>query len=79
MDIGRALEVLAEVLKPLHYANLDELPEFSGQLTTTEFLCRHIFDRFAEAARPVGWARAATEIERIRVTPAGDAERRGEL
>ncbi len=68
VDIGRALEVLAEVLKPLHYANLDEKPEFSGQLTTTEFLCRHIFDRFADAARAGRLGEGGAEIARIRVT-----------
>jgi 6-pyruvoyl-tetrahydropterin synthase len=67
VDIGRALEVLAEVLNPLHYANLDELPEFSGQLTTTEFLCRHVFDRFADAARAGRLGEGGAEIERIRV------------
>lgn len=68
VDIGRALEVLAEVLKPLHYANLDEKPEFSGQLTTTEFLCRHIFDRFGDAARAGRLGEGGAEIARIRVT-----------
>lgn len=37
-DIGRALELLKEVLAPLAFANLDELPEFQGKNTTTEFL-----------------------------------------
>jgi 6-pyruvoyltetrahydropterin/6-carboxytetrahydropterin synthase len=37
-DIGRALDVLKDVLAPLAFANLDELPEFAGQNTTTEFL-----------------------------------------
>ena len=68
VDIGRALEVLAEVLKPLHYANLDEKPEFAGQLTTTEFLCRHIFDRFAEAAQAGRLGEGGDGIARIRVT-----------
>jgi 6-pyruvoyl-tetrahydropterin synthase len=68
VDIGRALEVLAEVLKPLHYANLDEKPEFAGQLTTTEFLCRHIFERFAEAAGAGRLGEGGDGIARIRVT-----------
>jgi len=68
VDIGRALEVLSEVLKPLHYANLDEKPEFAGQLTTTEFLCRHIFDRFAEAARAGRLGEGGDGLARIRVT-----------
>ena len=38
-------------LKPLDYQNLDMLPEFKGKLTTTEFLCKHVFDAMAKAAR----------------------------
>ncbi len=38
IDIGRAHEVLKSVLQPLNYRNLDELPEFKGKNTTTEFL-----------------------------------------
>src|SRR5690606_42013914 len=51
VDIGAALEVLGKVLQPLAYQNLDELPEFRGELTTTEFLCRYIFDAVVRAAR----------------------------
>ena len=38
VDIGAALDVLNKTLKPLAYQNLDELPQFKGKLTTTEFL-----------------------------------------
>jgi len=34
--------VLRETLEPLEYRNLDDVPELSGQNTTTEFLCRWI-------------------------------------
>jgi len=44
IDIGKAHEVTAEVLKPLKYQNLDELPQFAGKLTTTEFMAKHIHD-----------------------------------
>ena len=37
VDIGAALEVLKQTLKPLAYQNLDALPQFKGRLTTTEF------------------------------------------
>lgn len=49
LDIGVATEALRGVLAPLAYANLDERPEFAGVLTTTEFLCRWVADRLAEA------------------------------
>ena len=41
VDIGRAHEVLKAVLAPLNYRNLDELPQFKGSNTTTEFLTKH--------------------------------------
>ena len=51
VDIGLASETLSAVLEPLRYRNLDDIPEFSGAFTTTEFLCRHIFDQMAEKIR----------------------------
>jgi 6-pyruvoyl-tetrahydropterin synthase len=44
-DIGRALMTLKEILAALNYRNLDELPEFRGRNTTTEFLAGEIFRR----------------------------------
>jgi 6-pyruvoyltetrahydropterin/6-carboxytetrahydropterin synthase len=44
-DIGRALATLKEILAALNYRNLDELPEFRGRNTTTEFLAGEIFRR----------------------------------
>lgn len=51
VDIGKAHEVLKEILGPLAYQNLDALPQFAGRNTTTEVLCRHIFDAMAEAVQ----------------------------
>lgn len=68
VDIGAALDVLAEVLKPLKYKNLDTLPEFAGQLTTTEFLAHHIFLKMAEAARGGRFGADGQGLARIRVT-----------
>lgn len=42
MDIGAAQQVLAEVLEPLRYRNLDEVEAFSGTFSTTEAVCHHI-------------------------------------
>lgn len=42
IDIGIAQQILKSCLDPLRYANLDELPEFENQITTTEFLAEHI-------------------------------------
>jgi 6-pyruvoyl-tetrahydropterin synthase len=44
VDMGLAMQALSSVLEPLRYQNLDELPQFDGKFTTTEFLCKYIFD-----------------------------------
>ncbi len=68
IDIGRAHEVLKAILGPLNYKNLDDVPEFKGRNTTTEFLTRHVHDRLAEAARADQLGRKAVELKAIRVT-----------
>ena len=68
IDIGRAHEALKEILQPLNYKNLDEIPAFKGVNTTTEFLTRHIFNRLAEAAREGKLGRDGNELKAIRVT-----------
>ncbi len=45
LDIGFAHESLRLILNELNYQNLDTMEQFSGQLTTTEFLARHIHGR----------------------------------
>ncbi|TVQ35852.1 MAG: 6-carboxytetrahydropterin synthase [Geminicoccaceae bacterium] len=48
VDIGRAITALQAVLAELNFKNLDDVPAFAGQNTTTEFLAKHVFDRIAE-------------------------------
>lgn len=48
LDIGLCTQVLATVLAPLRFQNLDELPQFTGQNTTTEFLAHWIHQRVCE-------------------------------
>ncbi len=43
IDIDRATMVLKEAIASLHYQNLDEHPDFQGEITTTEFLAQYIF------------------------------------
>ena len=50
-DIGRALDLLKAVLADLDYRNLDELPEFRGRNTTTEFLAGEIHRRITRRIR----------------------------
>lgn len=66
VDIGLATEAVAAALEPLRYRNLDEVPEFAGAFTTTEFLCRHIFDALAAAVR-AGSVGDGGRVRRIRV------------
>jgi 6-pyruvoyl-tetrahydropterin synthase len=70
VDIGRAFDVLKEVLGPLNYRNLDEVVEFKSMNTTTEFLTRHVFDGLAAAVKHGRLGRDGREIGAIRVTVA---------
>ena len=68
VDIGLAHTVLKEIVNALNYRNLDDVPEFKGKNTTTEFLTKHVFDRLADAAKKGKLGRAAGELKAIRVT-----------
>jgi 6-pyruvoyl-tetrahydropterin synthase len=68
VDIGRAHEVLKSILAPLNYKNLDDVPEFEGKNTTTEFLTKHVFDALAAAARNGELGRDGRALKAIRVT-----------
>jgi len=48
VDIGRAGQLLQQILADYSYRNLDELPEFAGRNSTTEVLAATIADRIAE-------------------------------
>ncbi|ATX64654.1 6-pyruvoyl trahydropterin synthase family protein [Roseinatronobacter bogoriensis] len=67
VDIGLATDALAQVLAPLRYKNLDEVPEFEGKFTTTEFLCHHIFEQMATRVR-AGQLSDAGRVLRLRIT-----------
>ena len=67
VDIGLATQALSDALKPLRYRNLDEVPEFGGKFTTTEFLCREIWSRLARSAKAGGLADDG-RVRRIRVS-----------
>ena len=68
VDIGRAHAALKNVLDPLNYQNLDELPVFAGRNTTTEVLAQHIHAAMAEAAAGGALGAGSEGIARIRVT-----------
>jgi len=68
VDIGRAIDVLKATLSALNFKNLDEVPEFAGKNTTTEFLAKTIFDRIAAAARTGDLGPNAQGIDTVKVT-----------
>jgi 6-pyruvoyl-tetrahydropterin synthase len=67
VDIGRAHETLRKVLSSLNYKNLDELPQFAGRNTTTEFLAKHVFDAMAKGTREGALGPGSDGVARIRV------------
>ena len=83
-DIGRALALLKAVLGELDYRNLDELPEFRGRNTTTEFLAGEIFRRLepkiaaGELGPGTAGALAALKIT-VRESPVASAAFEGPL
>jgi 6-pyruvoyl-tetrahydropterin synthase len=68
VDIGRAHDVLKAVLAPLSFQNLDDLPQFKGINTTTEFLTKYVFDQLAAAARAGNLGRDGRALKAIRIT-----------
>jgi 6-pyruvoyl-tetrahydropterin synthase len=68
IDIGRAHDALKATLGPLNYRNLDDIPEFKGRNTTTEFLSKHIYDGLAKAARAGELGRPGHELKALRIT-----------
>ena len=68
VDIGRASEVLRELLGELGYRNLDDEAEFADMNTTTEALARVIADRLADRARAGDLGDGARELDGLVVT-----------
>lgn len=68
VDIGKAHEALRAVLAPLDYRNLDEVDDFDGQNTSTEFMARHIHDALAAAVRAGTFGPHAAGLAGLRVS-----------
>lgn len=68
VDIGRAGEALKAILAEVNYRNLDEVPEFAGQNTTTEFLARHVHARMRAAIAEGRLGPGAEGVTSIKVT-----------
>jgi len=75
-DIGRASDLLAKVLEPYAYRNLDELPTFAGRNSTTEVLAETLHRAYAAGIRSgalSGDAHAAIETLQVRLREKPDA------
>ena len=68
VDIGRAAELLREVVGDLSYRNLDEDAAFTGTNTTTEALAQVIANRIAEGIQAGVLGEGARDLAGIRVT-----------
>jgi 6-pyruvoyl-tetrahydropterin synthase len=68
VDIGRAAEVLRDVVGELGYRNLDDEVEFAGMNTTTESLAAVIADRLADRALSGALGDGARELDGLVVT-----------
>ena len=68
VDIGLASQALAAVLADLNYKNLDEIPEFTGKNTTTEFLAAVIYGRIESKIKAGDLGAAARGLDALKVT-----------
>jgi len=78
IDIGLAHQLLAAILEPWAYQNLDELPDLAGVNTTTEVLAGEITRKLVEAlpaelTGPGGLAGIAVTLRESDVAWAGHA------
>jgi len=67
VDIGQAGDVLASILADYDYRNLDEVDEFSGGNTTTEFMAGVVQQRLVDAARSGALGEEGKGLARIHV------------
>ncbi len=68
VDIGRATEVLHDVLAELTYRNLDDEPAFAGTNTSTEALARVVADRLADKVHAGALGDSARDLDGLVVT-----------
>ncbi len=68
VDLGRAAEVLRDVVGAFSYRNLDEEPSLAGTNTTTEVLAQVVGDRLADHVHAGDLGEGARGITSIAVT-----------
>ena len=68
VDIGLASQSLNKVLAELNFQNLDEVAEFKGKNTTTEFMAEVIFTRMIDQIKVGNLGNSAGGLDSLRVT-----------
>lgn len=68
VDIGLASEQLKALLAEFNMKNLDDVEEFKGRNTTTEFMAKVIFERLAAAIRAGLLGESGKGVESLKVT-----------
>ncbi len=68
VDIAAAGEHLKAILDAMNYRNLDDVPDFEGKNTTTEFLAREIWARLVRSVRAGELGEGAKGVSSICVT-----------
>ncbi|WP_419897930.1 6-pyruvoyl trahydropterin synthase family protein [Roseomonas sp. USHLN139] len=67
VDIAAARVELRKILDAIDYRNLDTVPEFAGQNTSTEFLCHHIHGLLCAAVKDGRLGESGRKVEAIKV------------
>ncbi|ONG47284.1 hypothetical protein BKE38_24175 [Pseudoroseomonas deserti] len=67
VDIAAARVELRKILDAIDYRNLDTVPEFAGQNTSTEFLCHHIHGLLSAAVKDGRLGDSGRKVEAIKV------------
>ena len=67
IDIGLAKTVLRALLDTVDYHNLDTLPAFAGQNTTTEFMAAHIHGLIVAAIKDGRLGAGAAAVTSVKI------------
>tara|TARA_R100000935_G_scaffold40522_1_gene62037 strand:- start:456 stop:827 length:372 start_codon:yes stop_codon:yes gene_type:complete len=68
IDIGLASEVLKQVLSEFNMKNLDDIEDFRGRNTTTEFMAKKVYERMAAAIHAGRLGETAKAVCALKVT-----------
>ena len=68
VDIAAATRLVRDVLSTWDYRNLDDVPQFEGANTTTEFMANVIFTALAERIRAGELGEAGGDLSSLKVT-----------